>query len=214
MTSPETTLGEPATAPVEFAVVETTRVVIEDPTANPAPLGLLAFGLTTVLLSFHNAGFFGLDAMILSMGIFYGGLAQVIAGIMEWRKGNTFATTAFLSYGFFWLSLAGILMLPKLGLGDAPGAEAMAAYLAIWGAFTAVMFVGTLRLNRALQVVFLTLTVLFFLLAIGDITGSESIKTLAGYVGILCGASAIYAGFAQVLNEVYGRTVVPLGVVT
>lgn len=195
--------------PMKLMVVETARVVVEDPTANPAPLGLLAFGLTTVLLNLHNAGFFGLDAMILSMGIFYGGAAQVIAGIMEWRKGNTFATTAFLSYGFFWFTLAGLLI---FGLGTAPGPEAMAAYLAIWGAFTAVMFIGTLRLNRALQTVFLSLAVLFFLLAIGDITGLGWITTVAGYEGIFCGASAIYTGLAQVMNEVYGRTVAPLGV--
>jgi succinate-acetate transporter protein len=198
--------------PMKLMVVETARVVVEDPTANQAPLGLLAFGLTTVLLNLHNAGFFGLDAMILSMGIFYGGAAQVIAGIMEWRKGNTFATTAFLSYGFFWFTLAGLLIFPKAGLGTAPGPEAMAAYLAIWGAFTAVMFIGTLRLNRALQTVFLSLAVLFFLLAIGDITGLGWITTVAGYEGIFCGASAIYTGLAQVMNEVYGRTVAPLGV--
>ncbi len=198
--------------PMKLMVVETARVVVEDPTANPAPLGLLAFGLTTVLFNLHNAGFFGLDAMILSMGIFYGGAAQVIAGIMEWRKGHTFATTAFLSYGFFWFTLASLLIFPKAGLGTAPGPEAMAAYLAIWGAFTAVMFIGTLRLNRALQTVFLSLAVLFFLLAIGDITGLGWITTVAGYEGIFCGASAIYTGLAQVMNEVYGRTVAPLGV--
>ena len=199
--------------PRKLMVVETARVAVVDSTGNPAPLGLLAFGLTTVLLNLHNAGLFGLDAMILSMGIFYGGAAQVVAGVMEWRKGNTFATTAFLSYGFFWFTLAGLLMFPKAGLGTAPGPEAMAAYLAIWGAFTGVMFIGTLRLNRALQVVFLSLTVLFFLLAIGDITGLGWITRVAGYEGVFCGASAIYTGLAQVLNEVYGRTVAPLGAV-
>lgn len=188
-----------------------TSIVIADTTANPAPLGLLAFGLTTVLLNIHNAGYYPLDAMILSMGIFYGGLAQIVAGVMEWRKGNTFGTTAFTSYGFFWLSLAGILIMPKLGLGAAPSAVPMAAYLAMWGGFTAVMFVATLKLNRALQAVFATLAVLFFLLAIGDATGSAAMKVVAGYEGILCGGLAIYAGLAQVLNEVYGRRVMPLG---
>ncbi len=186
-------------------------MIITDTTANPAPLGLLAFGLTTVLLNMHNAGFFGLDAMILSMGIFYGGLAQIVAGAMEWRKNNTFGTTAFLSYGFFWLSLSGILMFPKIGLSEAPNAVAMAAYLGMWGIFTAVMFVGTLRLNRALQAVFATLAILFFLLALGDALGSVAIRTVAGYEGMLCGALAIYTGLAQVLNEVYGRTIWPLG---
>ena len=182
-----------------------------DTTANPAPLGLCAFGLTTVLLTLANAGLYPLDAMILAMGVFYGGLAQVVAGMMEWKKGNTFATTAFISYGFFWLSLGGILIIPKLGLGIAPNAVAMSAYLAMWGVFTAVLFIGTLKLNRALQAVFGTLVALFFLLAIGDYLGSTGLKVLAGYVGIVCGSLAIYAGLAQVLNEVYGREICPLG---
>lgn len=195
--------------PLRIMLVEPAAVA--DSTANPAPLGLLAFGLTTVLLNLHNAGYFGLDAMILSMGIFYGGSAQIVAGIMEWRKNNTFGTTAFVSYGFFWLSLAGILVLPKLGLGAAPTAGAMAAYLAIWGGFTAAMFVGTLKLSRALQAVFLTLAVLFFLLAAADASGSAALKTVAGFEGIVCGSLAIYTGLAQVLNEVHGRTLLPLG---
>jgi hypothetical protein len=186
-----------------------------DRTGNPAPLGLMGFGMTTILLNLHNAGFFPLDSMILAVGIFYGGLAQVIAGIMEWKKGNTFAATAFTSYGMFWLSLVALVMLPKGGLGIAgPGKEfAMPAYLVMWGIFTAVLFIGTLRLNRALQVVFSTLTVLFFLLALGDASGNEGISRIAGWEGLLCGASAVYAGLAQLLNEVYGRTVWPLGIV-
>jgi succinate-acetate transporter protein len=140
---------------------------IKDSTANPAPLGLLGFGMTTVLLNFHNAGMFEMNSMILAMGICYGGLAQIIAGVMEWTKNNTFAATAFISYGFFWLSLVILLLLPKLTLATAPNETAMGSYLAMWGLFTAVMFIGTLRLNHALQVVFGTLTVLFFLLAIG-----------------------------------------------
>src|SRR2546427_11097808 len=125
---------------------------LKDTTANPAPLGLLGFGMTTVLLNLHNAGFYELNSMILAMGICYGGAAQIVAGIMEWRKGNTFATTAFLSYGLFWLSLVALARLAKLGCGAPSNATAMAAYLAMWGLFTSVMFVGTLRLNRALQV--------------------------------------------------------------
>jgi len=184
---------------------------LKDTTANPAPLGLLGFGMTTVLLNIHNAGYYELNTMILSMGIFYGGIAQILAGIMEWKKNNTFGTTAFTSYGLFWLTLVGLILLPKLGLGEAAAKSAMAAYLAMWGLFTLVMFIGTLRLNRALQFVFLSLTVLFFLLALGDITGNSSITTLAGYEGIICGFSAIYTGLAQVLNEVYKKVVAPLG---
>lgn len=188
-----------------------TRVKNLDLTANPAPLGLLGFGMTTVLLNLHNAGFFALGSMILAMGIFYGGLAQIVAGIMEWKKNNTFGATAFASYGFFWLTLVALIVLPAMGLAAAPDKISMAAYLAMWGIFTLVMFIGTLKLNRALQVVFGTLTILFFLLAIGDATGNSMVTTVAGYEGILCGLSAMYAGLAQVLNEVYKKTVAPLG---
>jgi succinate-acetate transporter protein len=187
------------------------KLSLVDNTANPAPLGLLAFGMTTVLLNIHNAGFFELGAMILAMGIFYGGIAQVIAGIMEWTKKNTFATTAFISYGLFWLSLVALIVMPGLGWAEAPATAAMVAYLAMWGLFTGVMFFGTLKLNRALQFVFASLTVLFFLLAIGKATGSVLITRIAGYEGIICGFSAIYAGLAQVLNELYDRDVWPIG---
>src|SRR6266487_2656898 len=188
---------------------------IKDITGNPAPLGLLGFGMTTVLLNLHNAGFYELNSMILAMGICYGGLAQIIAGIMEWKKGNTFATTAFTSYGLFWLSLVVLVVLPKTGWGVSSNDTAMAAYLAMWGLFTGVMFIGTLRLSRALQVVFATLTILFFLLAIGDYTNaSTGFKHFTGYEGVFCGFSAIYAGLAQVLNEIFGRVVLPLGPVT
>lgn len=186
------------------------NIKLVDNTANPAPLGLCAFGLTTILLNLANIGIYPLDAMILGMGIFYGGLAQIVAGIMEWKKNNTFGTTAFISYGFFWLSLAGLLMLPKAGLGATPGPVAMASYLATWGIFTTVLFICTLKINQALQAVFLTLAVLFFLLAIGDVTGNATVKIIAGFDGILCGGIAVYAGLAQVLNEVYGRVVAPL----
>jgi hypothetical protein len=187
---------------------------IKDFTANPAPLGLLGFGMTTVLLNLHNAGFYEMNGMILAMGICYGGLAQIIAGMMEWKKGSTFAATAFISYGFFWLSLVVLIVLPKAGLAAPANEAAMASYLAMWGLFTAVMFVGTFRLSVALQVVFGTLTVLFFLLAYGDFAGAGvGFKQFTGWEGLVCGFSAIYTGLAQVLNELYDRAVLPLGVV-
>ncbi len=183
---------------------------IKDTTANPAPLGLMAFGMTTVLLNFHNAGFFALGTMILSMGIFYGGIAQIIAGAMEWKKNNTFGTLAFTSYGLFWISLVGLLVMPQLGLGEAASDSAMVAYLSMWGLFTGVMFIATLKLNRALQFIFGSLTLLFILLALGHATGNSTITQIAGYEGIICGLSSIYTGLAQVLNEVYGRVVAPI----
>ena len=186
---------------------------LQDRSANPAPLGLLGFGMTTVLLNIHNAGFFEMNSMIFAMGIFYGGIAQIIAGIMESKKNNSFGFTAFISYGFFWLSLVGLLVMPKLGWVAAASETAMAYYLMMWGIFTFFLFIGTFRISVALQVVFGTLVILFFLLAYGDATSNATIKTIAGYEGIICGASAIYTGMGSLLNEVYGKTVLPLGIV-
>lgn len=187
--------------------------IIKDNTGNPAVLGLLCFGMTTVLLNVSNAGFFKMNSMIMAMGIFTGGLAQVIAGIQEWKKNNTFGATAFTAYGMFWITLVGILLIPKTSFGAtfAPDAASMGVFLFMWGLFTLYMFFGTLKLNRMLQVVFFTLTLLYFLLAITEFTGSQSLGTVAGYEGIICGLSAIYGSAALVLNEVYGRTVLPLG---
>ena len=148
------------------------KIAIADTYANPAPLGLLCFAMTTVLLSAHNAGLIALDAAIVAMAVFYGGAAQIIAGIFEWRKNNTFASTAFISYGSFWLTIAGIIVFPKLGLADKPSGTTMAAYLGLWGLISFILFIGTLRLNRALQVVFFLLTVAFALLALCDLTGT------------------------------------------
>jgi uncharacterized protein len=186
-------------------------IVIRDNSANPAPLGLFGFGMTTVLLNIHNAGFYELNSMILAMGIFYGGVAQVIAGVLESKKNNTFGMTAFVSYGFFWLTLVALIFMSKWGWITATSKSALATYLALWGIFTLLLFIGTLKLNRALQFVFATLTVLFFLLAIGNFTENENIIIVAGYEGIICGSAAIYTGIANLLNEVYGRKVLPLG---
>jgi len=185
---------------------------IKDTTANPAPLGLLGFGMTTVLLNIHNVGGYELNSMILAMGLCYGGVAQIIAGMMEWKKNNTFATTAFISYGLFWISLVALILMPKCFLSPlATDSTGMGAYLGIWGAMSAVMFIGTLRLSRALQVVFGLVTVLFFALAIADFTKNPQLKVFAGYEGILCGLCAMYTGLAQVLNELYGKSLLPLG---
>ena len=187
--------------------------------ANPAPLGLLGFGLTTVLLNLHNAGLYPLDTMILAMGLAYGGLAQIIVGVMEYRKGNTFGTTAFTSYGLFWWSLVTLLVLPKLSFitgFSAPTNEAFAAYFFMWGLFTFAMFFGTLKKNRALQFVFMSLAILFFLLVARELTenavifGDVTVNTVLGYEGVICGLSAVYLAIAEVLNETYQKTVLPI----
>jgi succinate-acetate transporter protein len=185
---------------------------MSDELANPAPLGLMGFGVTTVLLNLHNAGLYALGPMILSMGIFYGGLAQIFAGLMEYKKGNTFGTTAFTSYGLFWISLVFLNILPNTELWpEATTSVAFGSYLLMWGIFTLLMFFGTLKNNRALQTVFLTLAILFFMLAIGNYTGITIIINIAGYEGIFCGSSAIYLAIAEILNETYGRTILPIG---
>jgi len=183
---------------------------ILDTTANPAPLGLAAFGMTTVLLNLHNAGLFNLGTMILGMGIFYGGIAQVIAGIMEWKKGNTFGTIAFTSYGLFWLSLVALLVMPK-EMGAKNDNAAIVAYFIMWGVFTLCLFFGTLKATRAMQFIFASLTVLFFMLAISTITGNAVITTITGIEGVICGLSSIYTAAALVLNEVFGKVVLPVG---
>ncbi len=184
---------------------------MENKLANPAPLGLMGFGMTTVLLNIHNAGFFPLGSMILAMGVFYGGIAQIIAGTMEFKKANTFGTTAFTSYGLFWISLVGLIVFPKLGWLEGPPAGFMGWYLFMWGVFTFFMWIATFGKNRALQFVFLSLWILFFLLAIKDWTGIASIGVIAGFEGIICGLSAIYLAMAEVINESWGKTVLPIG---
>ena len=191
--------------------METPPTVIKDTTANPAPLGLMGFGMTTVLLNLHNTGLIALSSMILAMGLCYGGIGQVIAGMMEWKKKNTFGTLAFTSYGLFWISLVVLLVLPKTGWAAAPDKASVGAYLLVWGLFTFFMFFGTLRANNALMVVFGSLTILFWLLAAGDFTGNEVVTRIAGWEGIFVGLSAMYLGIAQVLNESYGRVVLPIG---
>ena len=194
-------------------ITNETTMLIKDNTANPAPLGLLGFGMTTTLLNLHNAGLFELNSMIMGMGIFMGGIAQIAAGLQEWKKNNTFGSTAFTAYGSFWLSLVAIWLIPKTSFGAAYATSetGLAWYLLMWGVFTLFMFIGTLRMSRVLQLVFFTLTVLFFLLAASDFTSNTGLHRIAGYEGIVCGLLAFYGCVAQVLNEVYGKIVLPLG---
>lgn len=180
--------------------------------ANPAPLGLMGFGMTTVLLNLHNAGVFALGTMILAMGIFYGGLAQIIAGILEYKKGNTFGVTAFTSFGLFWLSLVGLLVLPKFTGFEGPDAVAMGMYFFMWGLFTMMMFFATLKNNITLSFVFASLFILLYLLALKEWGAIPiNISWIIGVEGIICGFSAIYLAMAEVINGAFGKTVLPIG---
>jgi hypothetical protein len=187
------------------------EIRLSDSTGNPGALGLLAFGLTTVILNMSNAGIFTMGSVIFAMGIFYGGLAQIIAGIMEWKKNNTFGMTAFISYGFFWISLVFLILMPLWGWGPALGKEGLVCFLGIWGLFTLGMFLVTFRLAKTMQVVFGLLVLLFFLLIVGNALGNNTIVVIAGIEGVICGLSAVYTGFGQIMNEVWKETVVRLG---
>ncbi len=196
-----------------MVMIETQTIKVLDITANPAPLGLLGFGMSTILLNLANAGVIPLTSVIMGMGLFVGGLTQLFVGIMEWKKNNTFGTTAFTAYGAFWITLVAIWVMPKLGVAKPADAVSMGWFLIVWGIFSLGMFIGTLRINRALQVVFGTVVLLFALLAIADFTGSPEIKFIAGLEGVICGASALYTSLAQILNEIYGKEIMPIGTV-
>ena len=183
---------------------------IIDSTANPAPMGLCAFGMTTILLSFHNAGMMALASPIIAMALFYGGLAQVIVGIMEWKKNNTFGCLTFASFGFFWISFAALLMLPALGLAKAPGPMELASFLFVWGLLSIGLFVCSLKMHRALQVTLFLLVITFMLLVVAQFVTTGGVLALAGVVGILTGALAFVMGLGQVINDVYGSRIIPV----
>jgi succinate-acetate transporter protein len=186
------------------------NIFLNDNTANPAPLGLCAFGMTTILLSLHNAGLTPLGSPILAMAIFYGGIAQVIVGIMEWKKNNTFGMVTFGSFGFFWISFATLLLLPTLGLAKAPQPVELAAFLSVWGIFAAGLFICTLKMHRVLQVTLLAVVLLVLLLVTAQLTGNALILNLGGLVGLVAGGLALYMGLGQVINEVYGNRIFPV----
>jgi hypothetical protein len=182
--------------------------------ANPAPLGLIGFGFTTVILSLINAGILpkGGEPAVLPLAFVFGGLVQMIAGMMEFRLGNTFGMVAFLSYGAFWWWFSLLVLLGTHGVLDLTQAgSTIAATLILWGVFTLYMWIGTFRLTKALWWVFLTLWVTFFLLGFGDLLGVHELNRAGGWLGLVCGLLAIYTSFAIVTNATFGKTVLPLG---
>ncbi len=175
---------------------------------NPAPLGLLGFGMTTVLLNLANAGLIPFSVVIIAMGLALGGLAQIIAGILEYKIGNTFGGTAFTAYGLFWWSL--VIIKTNSNASLSADLTSMGFYLLLWGIFTTFMFIGTLKHNTISKIVFGSLALLFFLLAIGDFTKSTFVTMVAGYLGIFCGLSAIYNALGQIINMEFDKTIFPL----
>ncbi len=187
------------------------NTTVKDLTANPGPLGLTGFGLSTILLNLHNAGLFGLDTMILSMGLMMGGAVQFIVGFLEWRKNNLFGTMAFTCYGAFWISLVILLIFPKMGLGEAPTPVAMGYYLGVWCIYSFGLFIATFKISKALVWLFGTVVGLFFLLALANFTGSHLIHTIAGIEGVICGGSALYIALAELYMVSHGKKILPLG---
>ncbi len=184
------------------------------PVANPAALGLVGFGLTTVLLSLINAGVLpqGGENVVIPLALAFGGTIQVIAGILEVKAGNTFGMTAFLSYGAFWWWFALLLIFAHTGVIDLKDAGAtVGVTLLLWGVFTLYMWIGTFKLPRILFLIFLTLWITFFLLAIGAIAGMSGVSRAGGWMGLVCGLLAMYGSFGIVTNATHGKTVVPLG---
>ncbi len=184
---------------------------VKDKTANPTPLGFTGLGLSAVLLSLSYIGLFPVDSMIVAMAIFLGGFAQVFAGLMAWKKGSVFGGTAFCAFGLFWFSLAGLLLMPALGWIEAPTPISLASYLFLWGVYTFIMLIATLKLgSKAIMFIFVTLFLLFILLAIVNATGNTGLLIIAGYVGLIMGLAALYTALGIVLNDAYGKTIVPI----
>lgn len=178
--------------------------------AEPAALGLMAFGATTVLLSLYNLDLIKTATLTFSYAIFYGGIAQIIMGLIDFKRGNFFGATAFTSYGAFWLGFAFYMVLKWLGIVDA-GTGELAAWMAMWGLFTIYMAIGSLKLDsKALSVVLSTLTILFFLLAGAFASGSTILLRIAGAEGVLTGFCAIYTSAGITLNSLYGKRMLPI----
>lgn len=197
------------------ATVQTPVAQQTDPTAHiadPAPLGLAAFAMTTFVLSVFNAGFItntALEAVVLPLALFYGGLAQFVAGMWEFRKGNTFGALAFSSFGAFWMSFAAYVKFVAPTLGSS-AATATGLYLLGWAIFTAYMTVAAARVNAAVLAVFVFLTLTFVALTIADFAGASGMTKLGGWLGLVTAVLAWYASFAGVTNFTWKRTILPV----
>jgi uncharacterized protein len=186
--------------------------VVAGSIADPAPLGLAGFALTTFVLSMFNAGLVNKagEPVVFGLALAYGGGAQFLAGMWEFRKGNTFGATAFSSYGAFWISFWAYVTFFATKIPEGNRGSAVGLYLIAWGIFTFYMWIASFRTNTAVMVVFLLLWITFILLGIGDAADNDSIGKLGGWVGLATAAAAFYASFAGVTNFTFGRTVVPV----
>jgi succinate-acetate transporter protein len=188
------------------------RAPVVPATADPGPLGLAAFALTTFVLSMINADLISSksEPIVFGLALTYGGLAQLLAGMWEFRAGNTFGATAFTSYGAFWLSFWAFDQFFAKDVPDAAVGHTVALYLIAWGIFTAYMWIASLRTTVAISLVFILLAATFFILGIGNANASSNVIKIGGWVGIATAAAAWYASFAAVTNSTFGRTILPV----
>jgi succinate-acetate transporter protein len=208
--APRFARGEPTDPTAPVAAQDLTFV--PTPVADPGPLGLAAFALTTFVLSMFNAGLMGSggEPVVFGLALAYGGLAQFAAGMWEFRTGNTFGAAAFTSYGAFWLSFWAFVEFFEKDVPKADVGHAVGLYLIAWGIFTAYMFVASLRTSAAIATVFALLAITFVVLGIGNAGAHESIVHLGGWIGLATALAAWYASFAAVTNSTFGRTVLPV----
>jgi succinate-acetate transporter protein len=180
--------------------------------ADPGPLGLAAFALTTFVLSMFNAGLVSKagEPVVLGLALAYGGIAQLLAGMWEFRTGNTFGAVAFSSFGAFWISFWALVTFFADEIPAEHAGAAIGLYLIVWGIFTLYMFVASLRTTAAIALVFLLLTITFFLLGIGNSGEHEGLVEAGGWCGLATAVAAWYASFAAVTNSTFGRTVLPV----
>lgn len=210
---PSTALRPQAGAPeaVAPAAVAPPAAALPEGFANPLPLGLLGYGMTTVLLSLANANVFKSGAMVLAMAVFFGGLAQVIVAVMSYRNNNMFALTAFGGYGFLWVTLAFLTVGADHGWAGANSGTAMGYYLGMWALFSLGLMAASAVSPRVLTGVLALTFALLTILAIANFTGNATLTKVGGWEGIVTGASAVYLAFAFVFNEVFRRTILPVG---
>ena len=195
----------------QTALARETATAFAGTIADPGPLGLAAFALTTFILSAVNAGWIhkGTEPVVFGLALMYGGIAQLLAGMWEFRKGNTFGATAFCSYGAFWLSFWAFVQFYSAKVPKADAAQAVGIFLLAWGIFTLYMWVASFRTTAAVNAVFFLLTITFFLLAFGEFRDASNLTKLGGYFGLITAAGAWYASMAGVVNSTFGKSVMP-----
>jgi len=180
--------------------------------ADPGPLGLAAFAMTTFVLSMYNSGILHSagEPVVLGLAFAYGGFAQLLAGMWEFRTGNTFGAVAFTSFGAFWLSFAAFVQFFAKDVPESAAAQAVGVYLVAWAIFTTYMFIASMRTTGAIALVFILLAATFWLLGIGNWTTTDGIVKAGGFVGLATAVAAWYASFAAVTNSTFGKTVLPV----